>query len=315
MIKEGKLGQTLDIRLEDPLDVWSSGARGSSARVFHAKYKKEDGDYGRSALKIMRPNQREYALPLFIEEYKILQVLADVTGVVHALEYGFAKIKNESDYPDDETLLGAEKLTGDVIRYSCEEKIESKLVGSKVAEGWLPYIILESKHSSNNLLTLCDPMKTKGKYMNWKEGVQVATGICDILAVAHERNIAYFDHKIVHFYRTNGHDGSPHAYILDWNIGRLYKKLSDENRKFDIVQFSARTLHYIFAGRAAPGALSVKPTRPEDIQNSPASYGVNWRFDDKRLPEDLKQIIEAAVSGQYSAIADLKKDLMAGVKK
>lgn len=311
MITEGRIGQNLDIQLEDPLDVWSSGAVGSSARVFRSKYRKDAGEYGRAAFKVMRPNQREYALPLFVEEFKILKTLSDVAGVVHALEYGFARIESEEKFPDDKTAEGARLLTGDAIRFSCDEKIDEKLIESKVGEGWLPYIILESKHYSNNLLMLCDPMKTKGEFMDVKEGIHISAEICRILDVAHQRNIAYLDHKIIHFYRTNGHDGFPHAYILDWNIAKWHKKLSDEHRKFDIVQFSARALHYIFAGRAAPGALNVGPTRPEDIQKSPSAYKVNWNYDDNdRLSDDLKQVIEAAVSGHYVNILDIKKDLM-----
>lgn len=310
MITEGKLGMGFDIQLGEPLDIWSSGAVGSSARVFHGKYKRASGEYGRSAIKIMRPDCREYALPLFNEEFKILRLLADVQGVVHALEYGFLKLDEEKEYPSDETQMGAQSLVGNLVRISNEEVIEEEKIVEKINDGWLPYIALESRHYSNNLLMHCDPIKTRGKYLDVSEAIQIVVGICDILSIAHKRNIVYRDHKIVHYYRLNGHDNNPHPYILDWNIGQVHKKLSKETQKFDVVQFSARTLHYIFTGRPAPGALAVGPTRPEDIEKSPASYGVDWRFDDKRLPDNLKQMIEAAVNGHYKTFAELKKDIL-----
>ena len=56
-------------------------ARGSSARVFAGNLRNQAKKPLSFAFKIMRPDQLDYALPLFIEEIQILTMLRDVPGI------------------------------------------------------------------------------------------------------------------------------------------------------------------------------------------------------------------------------------------
>jgi hypothetical protein len=137
----------------------------------------------------------------------------------------------------------------------------------------------------------------------------MAIQICDILEVAHSRNIVYRDHKILHYYWQNEYNG---IFMLDWNVAKRYPEgLSLNETQFDLVQFGARTLHYIITGRPAPGALPLGPNRPDEIEAAARTYTANWTYDDHRLPKDVKDILEAVLTGGYSQTRQLREDLHA----
>ncbi len=69
----------------------------------------------------MRPDQLDYALPLFIEEIEILNMLRDVPGVTPLMECGFLKIEDGQALPSDESHASAERLCGQVIHYGVEQ--------------------------------------------------------------------------------------------------------------------------------------------------------------------------------------------------
>jgi hypothetical protein len=131
--------------------------------------------------------------------------------------------------------------------------------------------------------------------------------ICEILQEAHQRNIVYRDHKILHYYWLESMHG---ISTIDWNVARLHPEgLSDYEKQMDLVQFGARALHHILTGRTAPGALPLGPTRPDEIEQAAKSYQAQWTYDDQRLPEDLRQIIERVLAGEYNNAIRLRDDL------
>ncbi|MEM5775508.1 MAG: hypothetical protein AAGU05_10955, partial [Anaerolineaceae bacterium] len=69
--KESVFGPEGDLTLDEPLDLWKPEAQGSSARVFLGFVRLGDDQLRQRAIKIMRPNQVEYALPLFMEEVRV----------------------------------------------------------------------------------------------------------------------------------------------------------------------------------------------------------------------------------------------------
>lgn len=303
-MKELKLGKGLDMFLSDPLDSWVSSAKGSSARVFRGSLISSNGLRKMKAIKIMRPDKLDYALPLFLEEIVILQTMKGVLGVADMHEYGLIKLDRESKIPKDDTQDTAKSLTGLYIEISADEILDSAFLEQKAIEGWLPYMALDLKSDSNNLLWHCDPSRTNGRYFSVENGVQASKQICDLLAIAHAKNIVYLDHKILHYY-WNGE----HTSLIDWNVGHKFSNfLSDDDRGFDIVQLGARTLYFMFTGRQPEGALTLGPTRPEEIQAAPHSYVVDWKYDDRRLPDSLKQLLQVVLAGGYFNAAKLSDD-------
>jgi len=310
-IVEAKLGPGEDLHLGEPLDTWLPEARGSSARVFAGYLADQKQKSASIAVKILRPDQLEYALPLFREEAQILSLLRDVPGVTPLIECGFLSIEEGLELPAEEQHASAAGLRGSLIRYGNEE-VQNFLAGMdrQLASGWLPYLALARRNQDFNLLKYCDAGFTRGWFLPLRESLLISIQICDILQYAHDRKIVYRDHKILHYYW----DPAAHGVVMiDWNIAKRQPLgLSDAERQFDIVQFGARALHHILTGRPAAGALPMGPNRPEEIERASLQYPVSWTYDDERLPVQLKEILANVLSQGYTHIRDLRSDL-AGV--
>jgi serine/threonine protein kinase len=305
-VEDGRLAR--DLHLAEALDTWAPEALGSSARVFAGILRMRPGKSQACAVKLMRPDRVEYALPLFREEAQILTLLRDVPGITPLLECGYLQLEAGQVLPGEETGESAAGLRGLVLRYGVAEtqnflaSLERHLAG-----GWMPYLVIQRCSQEHNLLTYCDAGHTRGWFLPLRESLLLVIQICDILQSAHERNIVYRDHKLLHYYW----DAAAHGVaMIDWNIARRSPQgISEAERQFDLVQFAARALHHILTGRPAPGALPMGPNRPEEIEAASRSYSVNWTYDDERLPNRVKEIIEQALAGGYIQARELRKDL------
>jgi serine/threonine protein kinase len=305
--REGELGRDRDLVLEKALDSWIPEARGSSARVFDAILRDPNGQAISCAAKIMRPDRKDYAPPLFREEVQILTILRDVPGVVQMIECGFILLDGDS-LPAEDDKRSAAQLKGKIIRLGVEQ-VPNFLttLDRQIGQGWLPYMALEKWEQKTNLLAYCDSSHTHGRFLPLRESLLLAIQICDILHVAHDRNIVYRDHKLLHYY---WHPGDQGVGILDWNISKRYPQgLTESERQFDLVQFGARALFHILTGRTAPGALPLGPNRPEDIERAAHHYSAQWTYDDERLPNQVKDILEKALGEGYQSAKGLRQDL------
>jgi serine/threonine protein kinase len=306
---EGRLGEDRDLLLGNPLDTWVPEARGSSARVFEGYLRTRSGNLSPFAIKIMRPERIEYALPLFKEETHILSLLRDAPGVTPLVECGYLQLERGMELPGDDSQVSVAHLKGMLVRYSVEsaQNFLASMDG-RLEQGWLPYLALVKRDHQHNLLSYCDAGYTRGWFLPLRESLVLAIQICDILQIAHDRNIAYRDHKILHYYWDPGSHG---VELIDWNIAKRYSQgLTDAERQFDLVQFGARALHHILTGRPAPGALPLGPNQPEEIEHASLSYAVNWTYDDERLPIRVKEVLEQVLNQGYTRVKDLRADLV-----
>jgi serine/threonine protein kinase len=308
-VVEGKFGPNQIIFLAEPLDTWMPEARGSSARVFAGNIHGPGKQTQSFAFKIMRPDQQDYARPLFIEEIQILTMLRDVPGITPFVECGYIKIDDGQALPSDESHASAEQLSGQVIRYGVEQAQNFLAsMDRQLAVGWLPYLALVRRSQEFNLLRYCDASNTHGWFLSLRESLVLSLQICDILQYAHDRNIVYRDHKILHYYWDVDSHG---VTLIDWNIAKRQPQgLSDAEKQFDLVQFGARGLHHIFTGRPAQGSLPLGPNRPEDIEKASTHYPVNWTYDDERLPNQLRTILEQTLNQGYTHVSDIRRDLL-----
>ncbi len=308
-VVETRLGADQEITLADPLDTWTPEARGSSPRVFSGLLRGRDGYPSSYAIKVMRPDRVEYALPLFREEAQILTMLRDVPGITPLVECGYLRIEDDQAFPREDRHANASHLSGQAVRFGAEE-VQNFLASMDryLSQRWVPYLALEKRDHECNLMVYCDAGRTHGWFLPLREGLLLAIQICDILQSAHERNIIYRDHKILHYYWDSQVHG---VMMIDWNIAKRQPQgLTDEEKQFDLVQFGARALHHILTGRPATGSLPLGPNRPEDIEGSSMSYPVNWTYDDERLPNRVKEILEQVLNQGYTIFRDLRQDLL-----
>jgi serine/threonine protein kinase len=312
-IKETVIGEQKGIVLSDPLDTWAPEARGSSARLFTGSLPSLGEQRQIVAMKLMRPDQADYALPLFREEAGILSLIHDVPGVAPLIETGFIEL-DQSHLPPEDRNASALGLKGRAFRYGLDS-IHNFLadLDTRVGQGWIPYIAIEKYERKDNLLLLCDTGYTNGRFLPTLEGLVIAIQICDILEAAHARNTIYRDHKILHYYWRKELNG---VFVIDWNVSKRFPGgLSTSETQFDLVQFGARALHYLLAGRSAPGALPLGPNKPEEIESAAHSYEVHWNYDDQRLPKDIKDILHSVLAGEYNSARQLREDLAAIFQK
>jgi len=307
-VTEGKLGRNKDLHLVGALDAWTPEARGSSARVFAGSLRDRTGVPHEYAIKVMRPDRVEYSLPLFREEAQVLTLLRDVPGITPLVECGFIRLDNPQDFPgeDGQGALGA--INGEAVRFGVEET-QNYLASMDryLAQDWIPYLALQRRDQEQNLMKYCDAGYTHGWFLPLQEGLLLAIQICDILQSAHDRNIVYRDHKILHYYWDPQSQG---VVMIDWNIAKRQPQgLTDAERQFDLAQFGARALHHILTGRPAAGALPMGPNRPEEIEQSALRYPVNWTFDDERLPNRVKEIIAQVLNQGYTNLRELRGEL------
>ncbi len=305
-VHTGELGPVSDLGLFEPLDAWVPEARGSSARVLLGLLQQPYGKPEEIAIKLMRMDKIGYALPLFREEARILSLMQDVPGVVGMRECGFIQLAEGSQLPLEPGA--ADPPFGTLRRFGIDavDQYEEELE-PRIREGWVPYLAIEKKRHEDNLLVLCDAGLTRGRFPPAIHLLQMAIQICDILQIAHNRNIVYRDHKILHYYWQAEKKG---VFLIDWNVARYHPEgLPAVEVQMDLVQFAARGLHHVLTGRAAPGALPLGPTRPEEIEQADRSYHTQWTYDDQRLPEELRAVLESALNGDYLTADALRADL------
>ena len=307
---EGIFGREGELYLLEPLDAWAPEARGSSARVYLGEQKNSAGAVQQCAVKLMRTDKADYALPLFREEVKILALMDAIPGISRMLECGFILLEPAGSLPLDSNGQAIRDLKGALLRIGASSgQVFLDQLDMRVKEGWTPYLTIEKREKEDNLLLLCDAGLTQGRYLPVMNLLQMIIQICDILQAAHDHNIVYRDHKILHYYwqeETNG------IFVIDWNVARLHPDgLSDYEKQMDMVQFGARGLHHILTGRSAPGALPLGPTLPEDIERAAQSYQAQWTYDDERIPPGLRDIIEGVLAGKYTQASALRDDLKA----
>jgi len=308
-VRDTRYGPENELSFVEPLDAWMPEARGSSARVYLAAYRTHAGEQRDGAIKLMRMDKVDYSLPLFREEIKVLNQMDDVFGVARLLESGFLWMGgDEGRLPLDHEIVAIKGMHGDVLRIGPDSSDQFlDILDKRVEEGWTPYLLIEKRKREESLLTLCDASLNHGRFQSMPDLLFISIQICDILQAAHERNVVYRDHKILHYYWQPENNG---VSIIDWNVAKFHPDgITPFDIHMDLVQLGARGLHHVLCGRTAPGALPLGPTRPEEIEHAAQSYAAQWTYDDQRLSGEVKTIMEQLLSGSYTRTMDLKEDL------
>ncbi len=316
------------MKLTEPVDTWlSAGLRdysvpealGSSARVFRLEYAPMAGEFvDFPIIKIMRPDKRQYATPLFESEVRILNKMQDVKGITPIMATGFLKT-DAGIWPEEIAPLttslsqqaAANHMAGSADMYSPGET-DNFLndFQSRIHDEWLAFIVLPFRWE-DNLYLRCDAGYSRGEFhRNFPVSLALKTAIqiCDMIQAAHDRNIVYLDHKVLHYFWN---EPRQQVFVIDWNIGRIVSdQAAADSFEFDVLQFSARALHHLLTGRQAAGSVNVGPNRPDEINSAPHAYEPIWTFDDhKRLTEDEMGVLGKAIQGTYKTPDELAQAL------
>jgi hypothetical protein len=171
----------------------------------------------------------------------------------------------------------------------------------RLADGWLPFLILERRWE-DNLYLLCDAGYTRGNFvknLTMKQVLDISIQIVDMLDKAHQRGATYLDHKLLHYYWN---EYRQKVIMLDWNIGHWQpQNIQPEVLQFDLVQFSSRAMHHIFTG-GKPPARSRLVQPPEDINNSPRHFKASYSYDvQNRLNQEEMRFWKKPWMGLLSA--------------
>lgn len=334
-MREDRLDAHSGLYLAEPLDTWLTAnhqdyaipeAGGSSARVFLLKHASGQLPWKREpAFKVMRHDKLSYAIPLFKEEYKILGGLQGLDGLTPMLNAGYFKPNKGIAWPLEiaplsksmEKMGQASHISGQLAIFDPDE-IDQVLeeFDERIADGWLPFIILERRWE-DNLYLVSDAGYTRGNFLhnlNMPQVLDIAHQMVSILGQAHARGATYLDHKLLHYYWN---DVREKVIMIDWNIGHWTPEdFKLEVQAADMIQFSSRALHHLFTGAQAPGTVAVGPNRPEDIANSPARYKASYSFDvQKRLNQDEMSFLEQALDGVFTTPESMAEAIAALQRK
>ena len=324
-----KLDSQSGFYLAEPLDTWFTAgqhdfaipeAGGSSARVFLYKHASGKNPFGWDpAFKVMRHDKISYAKPLFIEEYNILANLRGLDNLTPMLQAGFLKPAAGTIWPSEIAPLtkqmqaqgSAANIKGEMAVFEVDE-IEDVLTQfeERIADGWLPFLILERRWE-DNLYLLCDAGYTRGNFvrnLSMKQVLDISVQICTILENAHARGASFLDHKLLHYYWN---EFRQKVIIIDWNIGHWQPKtFGPEVQQADMIQLSSRAIHHIFTGRQAPGSVAVGANRPEEIAASPTHFKASYSYDvQNRLNEAEMHFLAKALDGQFKNPSEMKAAL------
>jgi hypothetical protein len=231
---------------------------------------------------------------------------------------GFMQV-SDGDWPGEiaplsttlEATASAVQLQGEIQLYSPDEtQAFLANLDAQVADDWLAFIVLPRRWE-DNLYLRCDAGYTRGEFQRTfpvLNALKAALQICQIIQAAHEKEIVYLDHKVLHYFWN---EPRQQVFVLDWNIGRqLTNGNNQEVFEFDVLQFSARALHHLMTGRQAPGSVNIGPNKPEDIANAPVKYEPIWTYDDqKRLNREEMDLLSKAIQGEYQTASALAIDL------
>ena len=306
----GKIGYEQDLFLTDSMDTWNPYVGGNFARVYEG-FIRPNGFFKRGAVKFMRPDRLDSAPPLFRAEVEILQTmrgrLTAINGidpVVPMWECGFLLPENIQVIPEKGKDGSLHELHGLVQRFPDGTKDFLEKFDQHIQAGWLPYLLIEPVPKEQNLLMQCDRKyrPTQDKYFPLEQALHLLAQACVLLDEAHKRNIVYLDHKIVHYYW----DVKLHILrLLDWNAAQLHPAgLTEDLRKFDLVQFVVRTGYHLLTGRDHPDAMQSYSTPEMIAAAKEKTYEANWQYDDThddRIPPELRGVIEEALQGKYTS--------------
>lgn len=237
-------------------------ALGHYARVLSAT----DQQTGQQvAFKVMRPEHIQtdgdarWEFKAFGNEAEILDALRDSPHVVNLRDCGYVATIVEA--PAD----------GEIASYGTDVEAFTSSITSFAQRGWRPYITMDYLPRTENLFYLMKPTQPNSRRrLPTEEGITLALQFANVLAMAHQKDIVYLDHKLEHVYW----DGTM-LHVIDFNSSKQLEGSTNHKQEYikDLHNLCVGILYPIFTGmspqktqlRPQAGGLDVVTRRYEDI--------------------------------------------------
>jgi serine/threonine protein kinase len=258
-------------------------ALGHYARVVEAY----DRRTGRTvAFKVLRPEHMAYTdeppweYRAIANEASLLMKMAGSPSVVQILDCGYLEASDERP------------VMGEVVSYRADVLGFIRDANVYAERRWRPYLALEVRPRSANLLNLMKP-NTAG--VRWRlpteEGIDLALQLAAVLKLAPQQGIVYLDHKLEHVYWTAKSCASSTGTARASSRGPAARQPSYSRPTFTTCAwgFSTRCLPSV----SRQGMLASQPASPDAMQKRYADIST--------LDFGVEPTLSKALQKSYSA--------------
>lgn len=274
-------------------------ALGHYARVLEATDKRHDRTV---AFKVMRPEhlladgEMRWEFRAFGSETALLNTLKDSPHVVNCLDCGF--VSTIAEAPSDGEIVSFGTHTGDFQKHLSEY----------AQKGWRPYMTLDYLPRVENLFYSMKPTRNQTRRrLPGEEGITLALQFANLLALAHQHQIVYLDHKLEHVY-WNG----VHLTVIDFNSSKQLKGDVQDAQEYakDVHNLCVGILYPLFTGMA-PQKTSLRP-QPGDLETVSQRYDDVTELDfimEPSLSRALQKLLQRGAAMQITTIEDFLAEL------
>lgn len=254
------------------------------------------------AFKVMRPEHlmadgdMRWEYRAFGNEAQILDKLKPSPHIVKLLDCGFV------------STIAEAAVDGKIDTFETDVDYFVSALPQYAQRGWRPYLTLEYLPRMENMFYLMKPTQPgMRRRLPSEEGITLALQFANLLALSHQLNVVYLDHKLEHVYW----DGNT-LRVIDCNSSRQLGGTVSDPMEYvkDIHNLCVGILYPLFTGmsaqktslRPAPGGLDVVENRYTDINQLDFAM-------EPTLSKALQNLLQRGAAGAYTNVAEFTSDL------
>jgi serine/threonine protein kinase len=274
-------------------------ALGHYARVLEATDKRHDRTV---AFKVMRPEhlladgEMRWEFRAFGSETAILSALSDSPHVVDWYDCGF--VSTVAEAPAD----------GEIVSFGTNAAEFQRHMSEYAQKGWRPYLTMKHLPRVENLFYSMKPTRNQTRRrLPGEEGITLALQFANLLALAHQHQVVYLDHKLEHVY-WNG----VNLTVIDFNSSKLLKGDVQDPQEYakDVHNLCVGILYPVFTGMA-PQKTSLRP-QPGDMETVSRRYDDVTELDfimEPGLSKALQKLLQRGAAMQIPTVAEFISEL------
>jgi hypothetical protein len=175
-------------------------------------------------------------------------------------------------------------------------------------KGWRPYLTMKHLPRVENLFYSMKPTRNQTRRrLPGEEGITLALQFANLLALAHQHQVVYLDHKLEHVY-WNG----VNLTVIDFNSSKLLKGDVQDPQEYakDVHNLCVGILYPVFTGMA-PQKTSLRP-QPGDMETVSRRYDDVTELDfimEPGLSKALQKLLQRGAAMQIPTVAEFISEL------